>query len=326
MRTLIDERRHEEYLEQRKKGKEPLPMALRELPNPYNPMREEGMGLCSSKEELNKLIHSLNYRIEHENISIVEKRQLMKKIYRLEGTRKRVIENDFMKAKMQDSKSNSQDQALHGISGAKRKEMEPLYTSPGDFRNAINAVSEKDMGLDSSEDELIELMHSLNYGIQNGSIMDDRELRKAIRQLGGMRRRCLEKLPLSYRCNFGGVIENSSMKAKMQDSRSHVQGQDITGLEALSGAEFSSYKEFREDYERRILSSEKPISLAKAPRPNESEMPEQEETNEAVESGANGKVEIILEDSEEWIVVEKYLKSSHQLLELKREEGLAKAN
>ncbi|KAK1269914.1 hypothetical protein QJS04_geneDACA008352 [Acorus gramineus] len=40
----------------------------------------------------------------------------------------------------------------------KRKEMKPFYTTPGDFRDAINAVSEKDMGLDSSENELIELV------------------------------------------------------------------------------------------------------------------------------------------------------------------------
>ncbi|KAK1325531.1 Proton pump-interactor 1 [Acorus calamus] len=383
MRTLIAERRHDEYLEQRKKEKEPLPMALRELRNPYNPMKEEGMGLCSSEEELNKLIHSLHYRVEHENISIVEKRQLMKKIYRLEGTRKRVIENDYMKVKMQDSKSNSQDQTegaqvlaeMRPIIAEKRhyteylelerKEMEHLYTIPGD--------------------SAMQQLMLLNYGIENGSIMEDRELRKAIKHLGGMRRKCLENASIKLQMQlWRRVIENSSMKAKMQDSRFHEQlgvdfdgekkelqplcskiksqaekmkvregevsafnvglqdkkacfhqnpVQDITGLEALSGAEFhrfmsqfSSYKEFREDYERRILSSEKPISSAEAPTPNESEMPEKEENNETVESGANGKVEIILEDSEEWIIVEKSQEQSPASLELKREEELAKTN
>ncbi|KAK1269913.1 hypothetical protein QJS04_geneDACA008351 [Acorus gramineus] len=63
MRTLIAERRHEEYLEQRKKEKEPLPMALRELRNSYNPIREEGMGLCSSEEELNKLVSMICFII-----------------------------------------------------------------------------------------------------------------------------------------------------------------------------------------------------------------------------------------------------------------------
>ncbi|KAK1269915.1 hypothetical protein QJS04_geneDACA008353 [Acorus gramineus] len=91
-------------------------------------------------------------------------------------------------------------------------------------------------------------------------------------------------------------------------------------------SQFSSYKEFREDYERRILSSEKPILSAKAPTPNESEMPEKEETNETVESGANGKVEIIPKDSEEWIIMEKSQEQSPASLELKREEELAKAN
>ncbi|KAK1268022.1 hypothetical protein QJS04_geneDACA017131 [Acorus gramineus] len=278
MRTLIAERRHEEYLEQRKKEKEPLPMALRELRNSYNPIREEGMGLCSSEEELNKLTEGALVLAELRPI-IAEKRRY----------------TEYLEPK--------------------RKEMKPFYTTPGDFRDAINAVSEKDMGLDSSENELIELQLGIDFDAE----------KKELQPLCSKIKSQDEKMKVRE--------GEDEVLNKDHDLRKAGEDGDITGLEALSGAEFhrfmsqfSSYKEFREDYERQILSSEKPILSAKAPTPNESEMPEKEETNETVESGANGKVEIIPKDSEEWIIMEKSQEQSPASLELKREEELAKAN
>lgn len=50
-----------------------------------------------------KQIASLHYRMQHESNTLAEEKQLLKEIKQLEGTRVKVIANDAMKAKIQDS-------------------------------------------------------------------------------------------------------------------------------------------------------------------------------------------------------------------------------
>lgn len=48
-------------------------------------------------------IKSLHYRIQHESIPLSEEKQLLRDIKQLEGTREKVIANDAMRVKIQDS-------------------------------------------------------------------------------------------------------------------------------------------------------------------------------------------------------------------------------
>lgn len=48
-------------------------------------------------------IHSLQYCIQHESIPLSEEKQLLREIKQLEGTREKVVANDAIKAKIQES-------------------------------------------------------------------------------------------------------------------------------------------------------------------------------------------------------------------------------
>ena len=48
-------------------------------------------------------IRSLQYRIQHESIPLNEEKQILREIKQLESTREKVVANDAMRAKIQDS-------------------------------------------------------------------------------------------------------------------------------------------------------------------------------------------------------------------------------
>ncbi|KAL0320665.1 UNVERIFIED_CONTAM: Proton pump-interactor 1 [Sesamum radiatum] len=85
---------------------EPLQQALGKLRG-AGP-RERGSGLCSSEEELNDLIKSLHYRIQHESIPLSEEKQILREIKQLEGTREKVIAIAAERARIQDSLGEKQ--------------------------------------------------------------------------------------------------------------------------------------------------------------------------------------------------------------------------
>ncbi|KAL0362683.1 UNVERIFIED_CONTAM: Proton pump-interactor 1 [Sesamum calycinum] len=92
-RTIMDEKRKE---------MEPLQQALGKLRGTSGG-RDRGSGVCSSEEELNDLIKSLQYRIQHESIPLSEEKQILREIKQLEGTREKVIANAAERARIQDS-------------------------------------------------------------------------------------------------------------------------------------------------------------------------------------------------------------------------------
>ncbi|EOY13018.1 Proton pump interactor 1 isoform 3 [Theobroma cacao] len=97
----IDFEQFKAILGEKKKEMEPLQQALGKLRNNNNAGGRGG--ICSSEEELNDIIHSLQYRIQHESIPLSEEKQLLREIKQLEGTREKVIANAAMRAKIQDS-------------------------------------------------------------------------------------------------------------------------------------------------------------------------------------------------------------------------------
>ncbi|KAF5942463.1 hypothetical protein HYC85_020105 [Camellia sinensis] len=128
MRHLNDEnRQHWNIVNGKRKEMEPLHEALGKLRNTSSVNREKGVGICSSVEELNYLIKSLEYRIQHESIPLSEEKEILKEIKQLEATREKVVANAAMRAKIQDSmgeKDVIQDQLMGVDLDGVRKEQQ----------------------------------------------------------------------------------------------------------------------------------------------------------------------------------------------------------
>ncbi|KAK8300562.1 hypothetical protein V6Z11_D05G394500 [Gossypium hirsutum] len=122
-----------EMLSQMRKKREieSLQQALGKLRN--NKDVDNRLSLCASEEELDFIIHSLQYRIQHESISLSEEKRILKEIKHLEGTREKVIANAAMRSKIQDSlgqKEDIQDQVkLMGVDlNGVRKEQHAVWS------------------------------------------------------------------------------------------------------------------------------------------------------------------------------------------------------
>ncbi|KAG4149790.1 hypothetical protein ERO13_D05G355175v2, partial [Gossypium hirsutum] len=139
-------------LNMRKKREiESLQQALGKLRN--NKDVDNRLSLCASEEELDFIIHSLQYRIQHESISLSEEKRILKEIKHLEGTREKVIANAAMRSKIQDSlgqKEDIQDQVkLMGVDlNGVRKEQHAnshFYLSRTIVHNAKLLAAQKDI-------------------------------------------------------------------------------------------------------------------------------------------------------------------------------------
>lgn len=227
-----------EAVNEKMKEMEPLQTALGKLRNANNAAREKGMGLCSSEEELNDLIKSLHYRISHESISLDEEKQLLREIKQLEGTRGKVIANSAMRAKIQDSvgqKEAIQDQVkLIGadIDGV-RKERQAIRTRIKQLEDELKVI---DADLSSLQEDLASVNEKKDKAFETIN-----ELRKS-----------RDSMNTCY-------YQNRSM---LNNAKELAAKKDVTALEGLSHSEvekfmsqWSNSKAFREDYERRILSS-----------------------------------------------------------------------
>ncbi|KAJ9182912.1 hypothetical protein P3X46_006845 [Hevea brasiliensis] len=225
-RTIFDEK---------KKEIEPLQQALGKLRNTNNPGRS---GLCSSEEELNDLIYSLQYRIQHESIPLTEEKQILREIKQLEGTREKVIANAAMRAKIQDSlgqKEAIQDQVkLMGVDldGVKKEQQA--------VRGKITQLREKVKGLEA---EIKSLQDDLT------AVTEKRD--KAFENIKSLRQQRDE----------GNVHFYNSRKA-MTEAKDLAAKKDIKALENLCYEEVEKFmslwnnnKAFRDDYEKRILPS-----------------------------------------------------------------------
>ncbi|XP_072982540.1 proton pump-interactor BIP131-like [Typha latifolia] len=220
------------------KEMEPLQTALGKFRNANNVVREKGMGLCYSEEELNDLIKSLHYRISHESMPLDEEKQLLREIKQLEGTRGKVIANAAMRAKIQDTvgqKEVIQDQVK--IIGADidgvRKDRQAVRTKIKHLEDQLKVI---DAGISSLQEEL-ESVNEKKY--KAFEILN--ELRKARDTVNA--------------CYY----QNRSL---LNNAKELAAKKDITALEGLCHSEvenfmskWSSNKVFREDYEKRILAS-----------------------------------------------------------------------
>ncbi|KAI9083562.1 hypothetical protein K1719_034504 [Acacia pycnantha] len=195
-------------------------------------------GLCSSEEELNDIIYSLQYRMQHETIPLSEEKQLLHEIKQLEGTREKVIANASMRAKLQDSlgqKEAIQDQVklIGGNLDGVKKEREIVRSKIMELDDPLKVL---DKDIQSLQDELTGLIQKKDKAYE--SILQLRKQR-----------------------NEGNSYFYQS-RALLNKARELAAKKDVKALEELSQAEvekfmslWSSDKTFRNDYERRILPS-----------------------------------------------------------------------
>ncbi|KAK6132689.1 hypothetical protein DH2020_033572 [Rehmannia glutinosa] len=259
-RTVMDEKRKE---------MEPLQQALGKLRGPG--VRERGSGICSSEDELNNLIKSLQYRIQHESIPLTEEKQILREIKQLEGTREKVIANAAERTKIQDSlgeKEAIQDQVksigvdLDGV----RKDKQVIFAK-------IKQLDEEKVAIEKEINALEEELNAVTQ--KRDKILDSvNEMRKQ-REEGN-----------------SPFYQNRTLltKAKVLAAK-----KDVEAVKELSDSEvekfmslWNSSKSFRDDYESRILQSldmrqfskdgrmrnfdEKPLVLIETPVPSEPEV------------------------------------------------------
>ncbi|EXB42553.1 hypothetical protein L484_011324 [Morus notabilis] len=225
IRTIVDEKIKEI---------EPLHQALGKLRNANNATR----GVCSSEEELNSLIHSLQYRIQHESIPLSEEKQILREIKQLESTREKVVANAAMRAKIQESmvqKEVLQDQVklIGGDLDGVRKEQQTVRAKIKQLEDALKVI---DKDISSLQDELTAISEKRD------------KAREIIQQLRKER-------------DDGNSYFYQS-RSVLNRARDLAAKKDIQALEDLSNLEFekfmslwSSTKSFRDDYEKRILPS-----------------------------------------------------------------------
>lgn len=226
-------------IDEKKKEMEPLQQALGQLRGAnYGGRGDRRSGLCSSEEELNDVIKSLQYRIQHESIPLTEEKQILREIKQLEGTREKVIANAAVRAKIQESmgeKEALQDQVklIGGDMDGVRKEQQMVKAKLKQFEEEKEAI---DKEIKSLEEELTALTQKRDQTFES------------IHQLRKQR----EEGNSSFYENRSLLIKAKEFAAK----------KDVEALKDLSETEvnkfitvWSSNKVFREDYERRIMPS-----------------------------------------------------------------------
>ncbi|KAB5534623.1 hypothetical protein DKX38_017709 [Salix brachista] len=267
-RALKNEgRQYKSIFDEKKKEMEPLQQALGKLRNSNNAGR---VGICSTENELNDLIYSLQYRMQHESIPLTEEKNILREMKQLEGTREKVIANAAVRAKIQDSlgqKEDIQDQVkLMGVDlDGVRKERQALWEKLDGLDGKVKAL---DADIKVLQDEL-------------EAVFQKRE--KTYETLQELRKQRDEGNANFYQSRM------LLTKAKELAAR-----KDVKALEELAIDEVEKFmslwshnKSLRDDYVKRILPSldrrqlsrdgrirnpdEKPLVILETPKPSEPE-------------------------------------------------------
>lgn len=259
-------------IDEKRKEMEPLQQALGQLRGARDAGRERGPIVCSSEQELNSLIKSLQYRIQHESIPLNEEKQILREIKQLEGTREAVKEKAAARAQIHESlgeKESIQNQVKLmsvGLDGV-RKGQQEVKAKLKQIDDQIDAISKQINLLDEELKEVVEKRDKTYEHIQ--------ELRKQ-REEGN-----------------SSFYQNSNVLHKVKQL---ADQKDVDALRELSVTEVDKFmslwcgkKPFRDDYERRLLQSldirqlsrdgrmrnpdEKPLVLSEVPTVSRTEVP-----------------------------------------------------
>ncbi|CAN0891262.1 Proton pump-interactor 1 [Linum grandiflorum] len=252
-------------LGEKRKELQPLQQALAKLRNNNGAGRD---AICSSEEELNELIYSMQYHLQHESIPLSEEKQILREMKQLEGTREKVIANAAMRAKIQESlgqKETIQDQVKH---------------MNGDFdlvRKEHDAIWAKVKILDGKIEDLETEIQSING--EREAIKDKRD--EAFRILREVRKK-----------GDDGNSQFSKNRTVVNQAKQLSFRKDVQAIQQLCHEEeekfmsqWNNEKAFRVDYEKRLLLSldrrilsrdgrirnpgEKPLVVHEAPLPSQ---------------------------------------------------------
>lgn len=235
---LAENKKHRTTMEAKMQEMRPLREDLHKHRTESNTARENGMGLCSSEEELDDLIQSLHYRIQHESNTLNEEKQLLKEIKQLEASRQKVIANTKKKVELEEKKGQKAEiQDKMKLLGVNMDEVRK------EKQTVIANIKQIDEELKVVDDEIAALEEKLR------SVTERRD--KAYETLNAFRKSRDEVNACFY--------QNRSL---LNIAKDLAAKKDIVGLEALSNTEvdkfmsqWGSNKAFRDDYERRILTS-----------------------------------------------------------------------
>ncbi|KAL6846297.1 hypothetical protein ACP4OV_023745 [Aristida adscensionis] len=233
-----ENRQYNEVVSEKLKEMEPLRNSLGKFRDENNAMRQQSAGLCSSIEELEQTIKMLNDRIVHESIPLAEEKRLVKEIKDLEKTRSKVLSNVANRAKLQDTvveKEAIQDQVKiigEGIDGIK-KERQAVRSKIKVLEDELKAV---DAEIASLQEDLDAATARKDKAYE--SLLELRHARDA---------------------NNASFIQNRAVLTKARDYSSRNM---LTELQELHKTEVDKFmtqwchsKAFREDYEKRVLST-----------------------------------------------------------------------
>lgn len=356
LKALVEEKNHfRSIMDDKRKEIEPLQQALGKLRGPRDTNRDNRSFICSSEAELNDVIKSMQYRIQHESITLNEEKQIIREIKQLEGTRDKVIANAAMRAEVQKSV---------GEKDAIQDQVKLIGVDLDGVRKDQAAIKAKVKTLEAEKEAINGVIASLEEEFH--AVVEKRDkVYEKIRELRSKREE-------GNTCFY----QNRSL---LSDARRLAAEKDVNALKELSTSEVEKFmaqwngsKAFREDYEKRILQSldirqlskdgrmrnpgEKPLIAPESPipvvepevvakpkakqQPKEDPAPppvvekekdvkvEKEVSVNGVVKGKKGKVEEKEEEEEVFrvekkAVVEKVDES--KLKELKREEEIAKA-
>ncbi|CAO2833393.1 unnamed protein product, partial [Amaranthus hypochondriacus] len=229
---------YREFISEKRKEMKPLQTALGTLRGGGSG-GEKGFSICSSEEELNQIIRSLDYRIQHESLMLKEEKQLLREIKEWEATRPKVIANSAERAKIQESLGQKE---------AILDQVKLLGTDVDEVRKQQAAIKAKRDRLSPQLDAVNSQLDALR------SNLDIAKKKKAaavqtMKELREQRDKANAHFYNEYRPMFTNAKEIAVKK-------------DVKALEELCSAEvekfmsqWNSSKAFRNDYEKRILRS-----------------------------------------------------------------------
>ncbi|GAA0142150.1 hypothetical protein LIER_35525 [Lithospermum erythrorhizon] len=234
-----ERRQFRAVIDDMRKKMEPLQKNLGQLRNTMGGGgRARGSGLCSTEEELNAYIKSLEYRIQHESITLNEEKQILREIKQLESTREKVIANSAARAKIEESvgdKDTIQEQVkLIGVDlDGVRKEQDVVMAKLKKLDIVKGAIDERIELLDKELKGLDEKKKNANESLN--------DLKNKLRHVNA---------PFYVNADLLKKFRDHAAQKNIETLKQHTEAE----VEKFV-SQWASRKDFREDYERRILLS-----------------------------------------------------------------------
>ncbi|KAL2944329.1 Proton pump-interactor 1 [Bienertia sinuspersici] len=224
------------FINEKREAMRPLQSALGSLRGGGG--GEKGVGICSSEEELNHLIRSLEYRMQHESMSLKEEKQLLREIKELEGTRPKVIANGAMRAKIQESMGQKE---------AIQDQVKLLGTD-------LDGVRKQQAAIKAKKDRLTPQLDALKGQIE--------ALQKELTNLKEKKNALLDTKQELRKKRDEGNANFYESRSILNNAKELALKKDVKALEEFNNAEaekfmsqWNSSKAFRDDYEKRLLQS-----------------------------------------------------------------------